>query len=114
MPRRQSKTVRFRLSCRSRTGSMRPAMPRHFGVLIPSTNTTVELEYSRRLPPEWQAHYGRLRTSTPGMPFGPSRDEDIDYQSRLLGTAKVEIVVLVQTSASLFAEDYDVRTTKLM
>jgi len=51
-------------------------MPRHFGVLIPSTNTTVEME-CRLLPPAYQAHIGRLMTSTPGQTFSPSRDEDI-------------------------------------
>ncbi len=81
-------------------------MIRHFGVLIPSTNTTVEME-CRLLPLAYQAHIGRLMTSRPGQTFSPSRDEDIDYQSRLLGTAKVELVILAQTSASLFAEDYD-------
>jgi maleate isomerase len=81
-------------------------MTLHFGVLIPSTNTTVETELSR-LPPGYQAHYGRLYTSTPGHPFAPSRDEDIDYQSKLLGTARVQMVMLMQTSASLFADDYD-------
>src|SRR6266550_2916167 len=81
-------------------------MTRHFGVLIPSTNTTVEIE-CRLLPPIYQAHVGRLMTSTPGRTFSPSRDEDIDYQARLLGTAKVELVILAQTSGSLFADDYD-------
>lgn len=81
-------------------------MARHFGVLIPSTNTTVEIE-CRLLPPAYQAHVGRLMTSAPGRTFAPSRDDDIDYQSRLLGTAKVELVILAQTSASLFADDYD-------
>src|SRR5947209_17497656 len=79
-------------------------MTRHFGVLIPSTNTTVEME-CRLLPATYQAHVGRLKSS--GGSFSPSRDEDIDYQSRLLGTAKVEMVILAQTSASLFREDYD-------
>ena len=88
-------------------------MIRHFGVLIPSTNTTVEME-CRLLPPAYQAHIGRLMTSTPGQTFSPSRDEDIDYQSRLLGTAKVELVILAQTSASLFADDYDETVTKRM
>ena len=88
-------------------------MTRHFGVLIPSTNTTVEME-CRLLPPAYQAHVGRLMTSTPGQTFSPSRDEDIDYQSRLLGTAKVELVILAQTSASLFADDYDEVTTQRM
>lgn len=87
-------------------------MTRHFGILIPSTNTTVEME-CRLLPPSCQAHIGRLKSTSPG-PFAPSRDEDIDYQSRLLGTAKVELVILIQTSASLFAEDYDEVVTQRM
>ena len=85
----------------------------HFGVLIPSTNTTVETELSR-LPPGYQAHYGRLYTSSPGHPFSPSRDEDIDYQSKLLGTARVDMVILMQTSASLFADDYDETVSRRM
>lgn len=80
---------------------------RHFGVLIPSTNTTAEIEYSRHLPPEWQAHYARMMTSSAEKtPFAPPKDEDVDYQARLLGTARVETVFLLQTSASLFAENY--------
>ena len=88
-------------------------MTRHFGVLIPSTNTTVEIE-CRLLPAAYQAHVGRLMTSAPGRTFQPSRDEDIYYQSRLLGTARVELVILAQTSASLFADDYDEVTTRRM
>ena len=88
-------------------------MTRHFGVLIPSTNTTVETELAR-LPSGYQAHFARLLSSAPGHPFVPSRDEDIDYQARLLGTAKVEMVILIQTSASLFADDYDETTTRRM
>ena len=77
-------------------------MTRHFGVLIPSTNTTTETEYSRLLPPECQAHFARMLTgSSDKTPFGPPRDEDLDYQAKLLGTAKVETVFLLQTSASL-------------
>ena len=53
-------------------------------------------------------------TSTPGRTFSPSREEDIDYQARLLGTAKVELVILAQTSASLFADDYDEVVTRRM
>src|SRR2546421_3137126 len=86
-------------------------MPRRFGVLIRSTNTTVEIE-CRLLPATYQAHVGRLKSS--GGSFSPSRDEDIDYQSRLLGTAKVELVILAQTSASLFAADYDDVVTRRM
>lgn len=88
-------------------------MDHHFGVLIPSTNTTVEIEYSRLLPPSLQLHVGRLLTSGSG-PFSPSKDEDIDYQARLLGTAKVEVISLAQTSASLFADDYDANVIRRM
>jgi maleate cis-trans isomerase len=81
---------------------------RHFGVLIPSTNTTGETEYTRLLPHEWQPHYARVKSaSVDGSPFSPPRDEDVDYQARLLGTARVETVFLLQTSASLFSDDYD-------
>jgi maleate cis-trans isomerase len=88
-------------------------MSHHFGVLIPSTNTTVEIEYSRLLPASLQVHVGRLLTSGAG-PFSPSKDEDIDYQARLLATAKVEVISLAQTSASLFAENYDGNVTQRM
>jgi arylmalonate decarboxylase len=87
-------------------------LTRHFGVLIPSTNTTVEIE-CRLLPMTCQAHIGRCLSSGKGS-FSASRDEDIDYQSRLLGTAKVEMVILAQTSASLTADDYDDVVTKRM
>ena len=88
-------------------------MTRHFGVLIPSTNTTVVEIECRLLPMTYQAHVGRLKSSGAGS-FSPSRDEDIDYQSHLLGTARVEMVILAQTSASLFADDYDDVVTKRM
>lgn len=81
-------------------------MTRHFGVLIPSTNTTVETEYTRLLPPSLQAHYARLGKAG-DTPFLPSRDEDLSYQAQMLGHAKVEVIALVQTSASMFADDYD-------
>jgi hypothetical protein len=45
-------------------------MTRHFGVLIPSTNTTVEME-SRLLPVGYQAHFGRLGSAS-GETFTPS------------------------------------------
>jgi maleate cis-trans isomerase len=86
-------------------------MTHHFGVLIPSTNTTVEIEYSRLLPLTLQAHIGRVKTSGTG-PFAPPLDADVEYQAQLLGTARVEVISLAQTSASLFADNYDAATTQ--
>jgi maleate cis-trans isomerase len=88
-------------------------MTHHFGVLFPSTNTTVEAELAR-LPLGYQAHYARLLSNTPGRPFAASRNEDIDYQSKLLGTAKVEMLILIQTSASVFEDDYDEKVMRRM
>jgi maleate cis-trans isomerase len=80
-------------------------MPRHFGILVPSTNATCEMEFCR-LPPELQVHTARLGKDG-NSPFSPSLDSDVAYQSKLLGDARVEMIALAQTSASLFADDYD-------
>lgn len=85
----------------------------HFGVLIPATNTTCEIEYSRLLPPNLQVHVGRLGKGG-DTPFSPSLDADLAYQSKMLGQAKVEVVALAQTSASLFDDGYDAKAKELM
>jgi maleate cis-trans isomerase len=87
-------------------------MPRHFGILVPSTNTTCEIEFGR-LPGDLQVHTGRLGKGG-GSPFSPSLDADVAYQSKLLGDARVEVIALAQTSASLFADDYEEVTVKRM
>jgi maleate isomerase len=87
-------------------------MPRHFGILVPSTNTTCEIEFCR-LPADLQVHTARLGKGG-GTPFSPSIDADVAYQSKLLGDARVEVIALAQTSASLFADDYDAVTVKRM
>lgn len=87
-------------------------MPRHFGMLVPSTNTTCEIELGH-LPGGLQVHTARLGKSG-GSPFHPSLDADITYQSKMLADARVEVIALIQTSASLFTEDYDAVTIKRM
>src|SRR6202166_1739365 len=87
-------------------------MPRHFGILVPSTNTTGEIEYCR-LPAALQVHTGRLGKGG-NTPFSPSLDADVAYQAKLLGEARVEVIALAQTSASLFADDYDAVTVRRM
>src|SRR5260370_9107264 len=47
-------------------------------------------------------------------PFSPSIDADVAYQAKLLGEARVEVIALAQTSASLFTDDYDAVTVKRM
>ena len=43
----------------------------HFGVLIPSTNTTLEIEFSQWLPETLQFHLARLGKGE-DSPFSPS------------------------------------------
>jgi maleate cis-trans isomerase len=86
-----------------------------FGVLVPSTNTTVEIEYSRLLPPALQVHVARIPLLSSGTEANPRGDDaDVDYQARLLGSARVEVVALAQTAASLSSDDFDERITKRM
>jgi maleate cis-trans isomerase len=86
---------------------------RHFGVLVPSTNTTVEIEYTNHLPATLQFHTARLGKGG-NTPFSPSKDDDVIYQSKMLGDAKVEVVALAQTSASLFEDGYDAKVKAYM
>jgi maleate cis-trans isomerase len=65
------------------------------------------------LPATLQFHIGRLGKGG-STPFSPSKDEDVAYQSKLLGDAKVEVIALAQTSASLFDDDYDAKVKALM
>ncbi len=86
-----------------------------FGVLVPATNTTVETEYGRLLPATLQVHVARIPLLSSGAETTPrGGDADVDYQARLLGSAKVEVVALAQTAASLSVDDYDERITKRM
>ena len=88
-------------------------MTRHIGVLIPSTNTTVEIEFARLIPENLQFHTARLGKGG-DTPFSPSLDADVAYQSEMLGHAKVEAISLIQTSASLFEDGYDTRIKRLI
>jgi len=81
----------------------------HCGVLVPSTNTIVEIEYGRLLPPTLQVHIARIPLLTKS-----SGDTDVDYQARLLGSAQVEVVALAQTGATLSDDDYDEQITRRM
>jgi maleate cis-trans isomerase len=93
----------------------RPTAMHHFGVLVPSTNTTIEIEYGRLLPPALQVHVARIPLLSSGTETTPrGGDADVDYQARLLGSAKVEVVALAQTAASLSSDDFDNQIIKRM
>jgi hypothetical protein len=47
-------------------------------------------------PPNLQVHVARIPLLSRG-----SDDTDVDYQARLLGSAKVKVVALAQTGATL-------------
>jgi hypothetical protein len=69
----------------------------------------------RLLPASLQVHVARIPLlSSGGEAAKRSRDEDVDYQARLLGHAGVEVVTLMQTAASLSADSYDDRITRRM
>ena len=87
----------------------------HFGVLVPSTNTTVETEFGRLLPATLQVHVARIPLLSSGVETtSRGGDADVDYQARLLGDAKVAVVALAQTAASLSSDGFDDQIIKRM
>lgn len=85
---------------------------RRAGALIPCTNATIEIEFNRILPKCYQLHVARLRMGPIDETGWRMQDADIDYQAKLLGTARVEFVVLAQTNVSFFAPGYDARVAQ--
>ena len=70
------------------------------GLLIPSSNSTIEPEYYAVMPPSISVHFARL-TMTEVNDAGLARqDEDVVQQARLLATAGVEVILFCQTAAS--------------
>src|SRR5688572_28170815 len=87
---------------------------RREGMLIPCTSTTIEIEFNRILPKQYQLHVGRLRMGPIDEAGWKMQDADIDYQADLLRTAGVELIILAQTGAVYFADDYDTAVTRRM
>lgn len=74
-------------------------MPR-IGLLVPSSNTTVEPEFYRALPADVTVHVARLFLTqiTPEAILGMV--SDVEAQSRLLASADVDAIVLGATAPS--------------
>ena len=70
------------------------------GLLVPSSNTTIEPELYRALPPSVTLHTARLFLTdiTPDSILGMV--EDLERQSRLLASADVDVIVLGATAPS--------------
>jgi maleate isomerase len=67
-----------------------------------------EAEYGRLLPATLQVHVARIPLLSSGAETAPrGGDTDVDYQARLLSDAKVAVVALAQTAASLRSDGFD-------
>ncbi|MDB5809242.1 MAG: hypothetical protein JWN94_1364 [Betaproteobacteria bacterium] len=64
------------------------------GLLVPSSNTTVEPEFYRALPKEVTLHAARLRLSQIAADSIEGMVDDIEARSRDLATADVDVIVL--------------------
>ena len=70
------------------------------GLLVPSSNTTVETEFFRALPPGVTLHTARLFLSTIAPESILAMVEDMEKQARLLASADVDVIVLGATAPS--------------
>jgi maleate isomerase len=73
---------------------------RRIGLLVPSSNTTVEVEFYRALPAHISLHVARLHLTqiTPESILGMVAD--LEAQSRNLASADVDVIVLGATAPS--------------
>ena len=81
-------------------GSKTQGGARRIGLLVPSSNTTVEVEFYRALPPHISLHVARLHLTqiTPESILGMVAD--LEAQSRNLASADVDVIVLGATAPS--------------
>jgi maleate isomerase len=87
----------------------RPSRPSRVGLMIPSSNTMMEVDFARDLPPGTALHTARMFMEDT-TPAGENRmlDEFALPAARDLGTARPDVVVFGCTSAgALRGNDYD-------
>jgi maleate cis-trans isomerase len=83
------------------------------GLLVPSSNTTVETEFHRALPDGVTLHVARLFIAQVTPDSIAKMVETLDSQSRLLASADVDIIVLGATAPSfLKGAGYDREMSK--
>src|SRR5882672_4428947 len=82
------------------------------GLLVPSSNTTVEPEFYRALPANVTLHTARLLLTQIKPEAILKLVEDLEAQSRLLASADVDVIVLGATAPSfLKGRGYDSEVT---
>lgn len=84
----------------ARMASRTQKRPPRCGLLIPSSNTMIEQEYGGLLPPGVTAHFQRLPMTTLDDEGIREQDAVMDEAARMLGDARVGVVLLCQTAAS--------------
>ena len=73
---------------------------RRIGLLVPSSNTTVEPEFYRALPREVTLHTARLFLTRISPDSILKMVEDLETQAKLLASADVDVIVLGATAPS--------------
>src|SRR3954467_8178895 len=86
---------------RARISRMKHSEKKHrFGLLVPSSNSTQEPEFVQMLPPSVSLHATRLALSRIDPDSTLSIVAELEKESRKLGDADVDIVVLAATAPS--------------
>jgi maleate cis-trans isomerase len=73
---------------------------KRIGLLVPSSNTTVETEFFHALPDDVTLHTARLFLSTIAPESILAMVEDMENQAKLLATADVDVIALGATAPS--------------
>jgi maleate isomerase len=71
-----------------------PLARHRIGLLVPSSNSTVEVEFYRALPPDVSVHVGRLPITQVDPASIAGMVDPIETESRKLASADVEVIVL--------------------
>ena len=75
-----------------------------YGLLVPSSNSTQEPEFSQALPDFVSLHTGRLSWSRIDADTVMRSVEEIEFESRKLADADVDVIVLGIAAASVALE----------
>lgn len=83
------------------------------GLFVPSSNTTIEPEFYRALPPQVTLHVARLYLTQIATDSIENVVRDIEVQARNLASADVDVIVLGATAPSfLKGLGYDLEVTR--